>query len=398
MRNGDFVPSRLQAQTDAANLLFTAKTQSNPESTVALMSICGHVPQVRLTLTSDEGKMLMALHGVQVGGGGDGVDLVRGLQVAQLVLKHRQNKNQRQRIVLFIGSPLSSHEAGSSAAAVVDEKSLVKLGKKLKKNNVAVDIVSFGSEHEQNTAMLQALIDAVNSNDNSHLVSVPPGPHILSDILISTPIVAGEAGAAGIGGGAGGAGGFEFGFDPSMDPELALALRLSMEEERARQESTAPPAVQDAAMTDASKTAATSSSATADSMLAQAMAMGQQQGGDVEMGTEEDEIARAIAMSMEKPAAAESTNSADVVSNVLGSLPGVDPNDARFKKQTSSSSNSSSSKTPAKPSDPKTPAAPTKPKPSTEQSSSQSPQSEKRTTRSAARKDSSTDSPNNKKK
>merc|ERR1712141_63058 len=32
-----------------------------------------------------------------------------------------------------------------------------------------------------------------------------------------------------------GGGGFEFGFDPNDDPELALALRVSMEENRARQ-------------------------------------------------------------------------------------------------------------------------------------------------------------------
>ena len=33
-----------------------------------------------------------------------------------------------------------------------------------------------------------------------------------------------------------GGGGFEFGFDPNEDPELALALRVSMEEQRARQQ------------------------------------------------------------------------------------------------------------------------------------------------------------------
>ena len=33
----------------------------------------------------------------------------------------------------------------------------------------------------------------------------------------------------------GGGGGFEFGVDPNEDPELALALRVSMEENRARQ-------------------------------------------------------------------------------------------------------------------------------------------------------------------
>ena len=41
---------------------------------------------------------------------------------------------------------------------------------------------------------------------------------------------AGEAGEAGGGGG----GGFDFGVDPNLDPELALALRVSLEEERAR--------------------------------------------------------------------------------------------------------------------------------------------------------------------
>src|SRR5690606_944350 len=38
----------------------------------------------------------------------------------------------------------------------------------------------------------------------------------------------------------GGAGGdasqFEFGFDPTLDPELALALRMSLEDEKQRQE------------------------------------------------------------------------------------------------------------------------------------------------------------------
>ena len=33
-----------------------------------------------------------------------------------------------------------------------------------------------------------------------------------------------------------GGGGFEFGVDPNDDPELALALRVSMEEQRARQQ------------------------------------------------------------------------------------------------------------------------------------------------------------------
>lgn len=51
----------------------------------------------------------------------------------------------------------------------------------------------------------------------SHLVTVPPGPS-LADALLSSPIMAGEGGTViGLG-----PSDFEFGVDPSADPELAL--------------------------------------------------------------------------------------------------------------------------------------------------------------------------------
>ena len=62
----------------------------------------------------------------------------------------------------------------------------MKVGKKLKKNNVAVDIVSFGSE-ESNAEKLEAFVQAVNSGENSHLVTVPAGT-ILADMLFGSPI------------------------------------------------------------------------------------------------------------------------------------------------------------------------------------------------------------------
>lgn len=42
MRNGDYVPSRLEAQHDATNLLCGTKTQSNPESTVGILTMAGN--------------------------------------------------------------------------------------------------------------------------------------------------------------------------------------------------------------------------------------------------------------------------------------------------------------------------------------------------------------------
>lgn len=105
----------------------------------------------------------------------------------------------------------------------------MKLAKKMKKNNVAVDFINFGEEND-NTEKLEKFRDGVNSNDNSHVYTVPPGPHLLSDQLTSL-FLDGDFG----GDDSGAAGGLDQ-FDASMDPELELALRMSLEDEKARQE------------------------------------------------------------------------------------------------------------------------------------------------------------------
>ncbi|RYR39397.1 hypothetical protein Ahy_A09g044915 [Arachis hypogaea] len=133
-----------------------------------------------------------------------------------------------------------------------EKKVLEMIRRKLKKNNVALDIVNFGEEDKGKTEKLEALLAAVNNNDTSHIVHVPTGTNALSDVLISTPIFTGngEGGsgfaAAAAAAAAGGVSGFEFGVDPNLDPELALALRVSMEEERARQEATTKKAAEEA--------------------------------------------------------------------------------------------------------------------------------------------------------
>ena len=111
----------------------------------------------------------------------------------------------------------------------------------MKKNGVSVDFVAFGDLDPDNTRKLEVFSETVNSGDGSHLVIIPPGPSLLSDHLLSSPILGGDgsaprSGEDGVGGAGESGGGFEFGVDPSADPELALALRMSMEEEKARQE------------------------------------------------------------------------------------------------------------------------------------------------------------------
>ena len=41
MRNGDYTPTRLEAQNDCVNLLFGSKIQANPENTVGLLTMAG---------------------------------------------------------------------------------------------------------------------------------------------------------------------------------------------------------------------------------------------------------------------------------------------------------------------------------------------------------------------
>jgi 26S proteasome regulatory subunit N10 len=117
MRNGDFAPSRLEAQQDAVNLLAGAKTQQNPENTVGVLTMAGKGVDVRVALTADVGKVLSLSHGTRLHGE---INLSAGIQVAQLALKHRLNKNQRQRIIVFVGSPIQEEEAALVPATPLD--------------------------------------------------------------------------------------------------------------------------------------------------------------------------------------------------------------------------------------------------------------------------------------
>lgn len=370
MRNGDYAPSRFQAQTEAANLICGAKTQLNPENTVGVMTMAGKGVRVLVTPTSDLGKILACMHGLEIGGE---LNLAAGIQVAQLALKHRQNKKQQQRIIVFVGSPIK-HE----------KKVLEMIGRKLKKNSVALDIVNFGEDDEGNTEKLEALLAAVNNNDSSHLVHVPAGPNALSDVLLSTPIFTGDGeggsgfAAAAAAAAASGASGYEFGVDPNLDPELALALRVSMEEERARQEAAAKRAAEEAAkkekqgeqqsssqdvtMTDQDSVPASEADDKKkttkhdEGLLQEAIAMSSTpsypSGRDTnmsEVAEDDPELALALQLSMQdgtKDAPSHSDMSqllADqaFVSSILASLPGVDPEDPSVKDVLTSMQNQS---------------------------------------------------------
>ena len=80
-RNGDYTPTRFEAQSDAVSLIFSAITQANPESSVGLMSMGGKGPEVLVTLTTDHGKILEGLHRTKTKIRGSS-HLATGIQIA----------------------------------------------------------------------------------------------------------------------------------------------------------------------------------------------------------------------------------------------------------------------------------------------------------------------------
>lgn len=366
MRNGDFLPTRLQAQQDAVGIITQSKLRSNPESNVGLLTLSGLV-EVMVTLTTDSGKILAKLHAMQPKGD---LKLLSGIKIAHLALKHRLGKNHKTRIVMFVGSPIEA-----------EEKELIKIAKKLKKEKVSVDVVSFG-EDDCNKEMLGKFIETVNGRDgkDSHMLSIPTGPH-LSDALVSSAIVQGEDGSGAVPTGSG----FEFGIDPNEDPELALALRVSMEEQRARQEATTGAAGGgEAPAADAGTPTGAGADAEDDPVLARALAMSVGGGSatpsaaapaggaepNLSAMTEDEQIAYAMRMSMAEddsagPAGGEAEEKMDVddqsqdkneddyseamndpafLQSVLESLPGVDPQSDAVRQAVGAMSKSSTSK------------------------------------------------------
>lgn len=121
-------------------------------------------PEVLVTHTKELGQIIQAVHSISDKIGRE-ADITTAIAVAQLALKHRQNKNLRQRIIVFVGSPLTGQAA--------DESNMVKLAKKLKKNSVAVDFIAFGDGIEEGPLnVLRTFSETVSNADNSYVTNL----------------------------------------------------------------------------------------------------------------------------------------------------------------------------------------------------------------------------------
>jgi len=331
MRNGDFSPNRFEAQKDACNLVCGTKTQQNRENEVGLIQMGGKGKATVLrNCTTEVGMIWNAAHQMEIKGK---ANILVALQTAQLALKHRKNKKQSARIIVFVGSPVD-----------VPKKDLIKAAKRLKKNKVAVDIISFG-ETDANKELLTQFMEKVNSNGNSNLISVPRGSG-LSDALLASPICVGQGGAAAAAvGGVGANNDFPGGVDPNMDPDLAMALRLSLEEERERQREAAK---QENKAKETGTTLSPVPEETKEGGVSDPVApVNDDSGNYMDVDDDDEALARAIALSMKEvnddgdqpttenaDGALENTeadlNNPELIDQLLDDLPGLEKDDIQL--------------------------------------------------------------------
>ncbi|MES1922707.1 hypothetical protein MHBO_004232 [Bonamia ostreae] len=200
--NGDGSITRRQSQSDTINRLAASKIAESPETTVGLISMAGKRTTVMVPSTREPGEVLRTMHSLKNGGR---CNILASLKTAQLVLKNRHNKNQKQRVILFIGSPIENDAASL----------LMKQAKIMKKNSVALDAVHFGIENVQSAdnENLRKLVETANSGNNGRLVSVGEGES-LADTAFGELAKVPQNGSA----------------EMEDDPELALALKMSLEE------------------------------------------------------------------------------------------------------------------------------------------------------------------------
>lgn len=204
-RNGDVIPNRYQAQQDAISSLINFKTNENMETSVGLMTMSGTC-QVLTTPCNNTQLIYSQYSKIKID---DFNSFARSVQIAQLSMKNRINKQQHERIVVFIASEIKDKE-----------ETLLKIARNLKRNNTTLNIINIRCQ--KNQEILQKMIEVLEDEGESSLINYDDNNSLLVDFLKRTPLMGNVQGAA------------PQENNDYMDEELQMVLRISLEEEQKR--------------------------------------------------------------------------------------------------------------------------------------------------------------------
>ncbi|KAJ1915078.1 proteasome regulatory particle base subunit rpn10 [Mycoemilia scoparia] len=200
-RNEDIYPSRFEAQLDAAEYIFSAKLSDNAETNVAVVSGAGNSVSVLTSLTAQRSAFGRVKDRLEIEGT---FSFVLALNISRMVLKNTPISSKR--VIVFISGPLTE-----------DEITIESVAKKMRKNNICVDLVDL-SGIKENERKVELFHNTVNKDQTSNLLIVETNGETLRNQVRTALFTSGRSG------------GFGDLDDPTVDHELAEAIRLSLQE------------------------------------------------------------------------------------------------------------------------------------------------------------------------
>ena len=209
-RNSDIYPSRFDAQLDLYTSISRQKDNDNPETLCGIMTAAG--PKGVILMDPNEPRKINSVY-KNIVIDYESVSFLKSLKMAALCLNNRINKNQKQRIIFTICSPI-----------IEKDTDIMKLAKDLRRNNVAVDV--YNLNQPGNNDILTKFNDIVNNDNNSKYVNINEYIDNLTNYIsrnFSNNTNTNE-------------GGFNDDNDDNMDEELKLAIKMSIEAENKRKE------------------------------------------------------------------------------------------------------------------------------------------------------------------
>ena len=215
--------SRLSAISKPLQVYIASKINDNPENIVGLLSMSRKSNSVLESLTRDTDRLFASLNDITSSGE---LDLYRGIQTARLAMAHKGSL-VKKRILAIICSPLKENSANLSM-----------LAKSLAKDGVSIDIVNLGNSCNEKFLELftinrpedgEVTIISIKSDEKASALTLQSiqrkeviGERVSVDIHSLSGGQSVHSSSVG--------GGFQDSNREEMDPDLALAIQLSLQE------------------------------------------------------------------------------------------------------------------------------------------------------------------------
>ena len=199
--NGDYIPTRLEAQKISVERLARFFFHQSPTTEIGFgtSSKSDSCIQVSLLEKQEMRRIETELDEIKISG--EQLDIFNSVRRSFFALKRCAPENAtHKRIIMFIGAPTNINNQD-------DVEKFVNL---IYRENVSIDFIVFGQENHDN---IKAIAEKLG-NEKSNFLSIPPKCYSMSDMVLKE-FQKGTSTS-------------HNGYEEDDDPELALALKMSM--------------------------------------------------------------------------------------------------------------------------------------------------------------------------